>query len=217
MPKMSPNAYAVLGLLAARPWSAYELAQHMKTSSNLRQLWPRAESKIYEAPKVLEDLGLATSRKQRVAGRTRTVYRITAKGRRTLRDWLSEPGKPPVFEIEDALKVAYATAGDLEQLHANLERMRTVNLAKAELLAKGTRELLDQGFTIPERLHTSALVAELVRRIGYAVGEWAAWAEESTREWENLDFDAEKEAWARATYQAMVEDAEELLRKRAND
>ncbi|MBW2391195.1 MAG: PadR family transcriptional regulator, partial [Deltaproteobacteria bacterium] len=77
MPKISPTAYAVLGLLAARPWSAYELARHMKTSSNLRQIWPRAESKIYQAPKALVAEGWATSRKDRAGGRSRTIYRIT--------------------------------------------------------------------------------------------------------------------------------------------
>jgi len=211
MSDLSPTAYAILGLLAARPWSAYELARHMKQSSNLRQLWPRAESKIYEAPKALQAAGLASSRSERVGGRRRTVYRITARGRRALRAWLAEPGAPLYTEFEDALKVTYATVGDLEQLRANLRRMREGQLAESERMLAGLAELLKHGFTLPERIHTSALMAELVKRLGQAMAEWLVWAEETIADWDGVELDADKEAWGREHYACIARETARAL------
>ena len=52
MSKLSTTAYALLGLIAMRPISTYEVAQWMR-GSNLRALWPRAESQVYKEPKKL--------------------------------------------------------------------------------------------------------------------------------------------------------------------
>jgi PadR family transcriptional regulator, regulatory protein AphA len=43
-PKLTTTSYVILGHLALRSWSTYELAQQMKRST--RHYWPRAESKI---------------------------------------------------------------------------------------------------------------------------------------------------------------------------
>ncbi len=48
---MTTTSYAILGLLAIRPWTTYELTQQMQRS--LSRFWPRAESKLYEEPKKL--------------------------------------------------------------------------------------------------------------------------------------------------------------------
>ncbi len=49
MKALTTTSYAVLGLLAIRPWSTYELAKQMEVS--LRNFWPRAERKLYDEPK----------------------------------------------------------------------------------------------------------------------------------------------------------------------
>ena len=100
---LSTTSYAILGLLAVRPWSTYELAQQMDRS--LGRIWPRAQSKLYEEPKKLVALGLARAAADRVGQRARTVYRITPKGRRTLSAWLAEPGSGPVLECEQLLQI----------------------------------------------------------------------------------------------------------------
>ena len=41
MRKLTPTSYAILGLLALRPWSAYELTKQVRRS--LHFCWPRAE------------------------------------------------------------------------------------------------------------------------------------------------------------------------------
>ncbi len=213
MPKMSPTAYAILGLLASRPWSAYELARHMKTSNNLRFIWPRAESKIYQAPKDLVARGWATSREESVKGRSRTVYRITAKGGRALRIWLEEPPALPHFEIEAALKVTYATGGSVEQLRETLRSIRAEQLVMGESMVASGLKVLEDGFAMPERAHTSALVAELVAQLAGAMAAWATWAEKAVSEWDEIEIDAEKETWARETYERILTTAQGRLEK----
>jgi DNA-binding PadR family transcriptional regulator len=204
MPEMSPNAYAILGLLAARPWSAYELARHMKTSSNLRQIWPRAESKIYQAPKDLEAVGWATSQPEHTGRRKRTVYRITPEGRTALAAWLDEPAARPRFELEGALKVAYATAGTITQLRDHLEHDHERSKEEFIQLRAGLERLVEQGLTIPERAHTSALVAELGARIDKALWEWNEWARGVVADWDDLDIDDAKRDWADTIYRDLL-------------
>jgi hypothetical protein len=138
---------------------------------------------------------------------------MSPDGRRALRAWLDEPGAAPYIEIEDALKVTHATAGSLDQLRANLLRMRAQLDARGEVMVTGLRDLLAEGFTVPERLHTSALVAELVRRVGRAMADWALWAEETIESWDDLEIDETKRAWALATYEDMARELEEVLRQ----
>src|SRR5688572_20716249 len=79
---LTTTSYAILGLLALKPWTTYELAQQMQRA--LGQFWPRAESKLYEEPKKLVAHGFARSSSEMVGKRPRTVYSITPKGRRAL-------------------------------------------------------------------------------------------------------------------------------------
>jgi DNA-binding PadR family transcriptional regulator len=80
---LSTTAYAILGLLAIRSWTAYELAQQARRS--LRFCWPKSESLIYAEPKRLVRLGLATVEHEPAGRRTRARYAITPAGRQALR------------------------------------------------------------------------------------------------------------------------------------
>ena len=53
---LTPTSYAILGLLAIKPWTTYELAQQMGRA--LSQFWPCAESKLYE------EIPIAVSRRR---------------------------------------------------------------------------------------------------------------------------------------------------------
>src|SRR6266487_4337488 len=99
----------MLGMLAIRPWSTYELAKHVDRS--LGPLWPRARSHLFKEPKKLAANGLAVASEEMVGRRPRTVYSITPKGRRALRRWLGTPGEGPVLEFEQLLKVFFADHG----------------------------------------------------------------------------------------------------------
>ena len=82
LPELTPTSYAILGLLAVRPWTTYELAKQIERG--MQNFWPRASSTLYEDPKKLVAHGLATAKKERTGKRPRTVYTITARGRRAL-------------------------------------------------------------------------------------------------------------------------------------
>ena len=79
-------SYAVLGLLALREWSAYDLARQAERS--LRFAWPKSERHLYTEPKKLVTLGYARLREESAGpSRTRHVYSITGQGRRALEEW----------------------------------------------------------------------------------------------------------------------------------
>src|SRR5689334_1883292 len=97
-PTLTSTSYAILGLLAVRSWTTYELAQQMHRA--LGKFWPRAESKLYEEPKKLVARGLAVASKEATGKRPRTVYSITEEGRQALADWVPTPAAGPVLEFE---------------------------------------------------------------------------------------------------------------------
>src|SRR5690349_18110968 len=109
MRALTTTSYAILGLLAIRPWTTYELAKQMEVS--LRNFWPRAERKLYEEPRKLVEHGLAEVTKDAVGNRPRSIYRITPEGRSALRAWLGEPGALASLEFETLIKVFFAEQG----------------------------------------------------------------------------------------------------------
>ena len=70
-PELPTTAYAILGMLALRPWSAYELTQQMRRSLNY--CLPTVESVLYHEPKRLVRHGLVSAKREAVGTRARTV------------------------------------------------------------------------------------------------------------------------------------------------
>jgi DNA-binding PadR family transcriptional regulator len=154
-PRLTATSYAVLGLLAVRPWTAYELTQQMRRS--LHYLWPRSESLLYNEPKKLVRAGLARSTDVRRGDRTVTRYQITAAGRRALQEWLdTEPGAP-LFEVEAMLRVLFADQGTPEQLVRSLRAAAAWADADLARARPQVQDYLDTGGPFPERLHLIAL------------------------------------------------------------
>src|SRR5215208_3671858 len=154
--KLTPTSYVILGHLALRTWSTYELAQQMKRST--RHYWPRAESKIYEEPKKLVAHGLATATREYTGRRPRTIYAITDNGRAALRHWLDEPGQPPLVEFEGIVKVLFAEQGTKQQLLATLRSIREqAEQTRAEHIALAG-DLAHTGGPFHDRLHVNELV-----------------------------------------------------------
>ena len=115
---LSPRSYAILGLLAIRDWTTYELALQMERST--RPIWAAARSMVYDEPKRLVRLGLAQARTETAGLRTRTWYSITPAGRAALRGWLAEPGAPPAMQFEGLLKVLLADTSQPDTINASL-------------------------------------------------------------------------------------------------
>lgn len=180
-PTLTATSYAVLGLLAIQPWSSYELTQQMDRS--LGRFWPRAVSKLYEEPKKLVEHGLARAATERRGRRTRTVYAVTAKGRRALAAWLDEPGAGPVLEFEQLLKVFFAEHGSRDAALASLRASQEWARAQAAVSqAVGERYLHGEG-PFPERLPQTGISGRFLTDFYALVLEWATWAEGVVREW----------------------------------
>lgn len=179
--ELTTTSYALLSLLALRSWSTYELAKQMERS--LSQLWPRAESKVYEEPRKLVAAGLAAASNEPTGLRRRTVYTITPRGRGALAAWLSEPGKGPVLEFEAMLKVAFADQGTVDGLLANIDAI----IADAEAKMAFGQMLAEQYFggegLFPERLAVSGLTWRFLWESNMTVLRWARWARQEIEDW----------------------------------
>ena len=182
MAPLTTTNYALLGLLAIRPWQAYELVG--QSQRVLGFLWPRAESKVYESVKRLTALGLASAERQRTGRRPRTVYSITPAGRHALREWLREPGTGPALEFTAAIKLFYADQGDKQDALATLAAVTEWAQRMQAFGAALGQEFLDtDGGPFPERLHINTLINEFLLRHTAMVAEWAAWAGEQIHDW----------------------------------
>lgn len=183
--ELTTTSFAVLGLLALEPSSAYGLVREAERS--LRHFWPRAERKLYEEPKRLEALGLVVSHEERTGKRVRTVYEITEAGRRALQEWFARPSAPAEFESEAVLK---ASLGDLTTKEHLLEALREARAQAEEGLAEGraiAQALLARGALAgpghPERLHVVAVMYGFVFSYFETMARWARWAEEEVGSW----------------------------------
>lgn len=178
------TSYAILSLLAVRPWTTYELKQQMDRS--LRVMWPRAASVVYEEPKRLVELGLAHARAEYTGRRKSTVYEITDDGRAALAEWLGEPGAGPVLEFEALVKVAFADQGDLDGLRTVLRGIREDAERRAARTAERMAEYAEEGGPYPDRLPVIALTARLLREQNAALLRWAEWAEAEVARWDGV-------------------------------
>ena len=175
--KMSSNSYAVLGMLALRPWTPYELTQQFLRS--LSWCWPVSERLLYTEPERLVAGGLAEIRVHDDGTRSRRQYSITEAGRQALQEWLATDPAPPKIFNEPLLRILFADQGDTADLLDSLDSLRT---HVSEQLIAGraqTREYLEDRGPFPARAHLIALFADLNNRIFTAFEEWA---EESIRQ-----------------------------------
>jgi PadR family transcriptional regulator, regulatory protein AphA len=171
---LTATSYAVLGLLSTRSWSSYELTQQMDRS--LGRIWPRASSKLYEEPKKLVAHGLARASTQENGRRSRTIYTITAKGRRALAAWLDTPGAGPVLEFEQLLKVFFAENGSKAAALATLAATEQWARSRCdESLAIGEQYVAGAG-PFPDRLPELQLTSRFLTDFYVLVGDWARWA-----------------------------------------
>ena len=178
---LTPTSYAILGLLAVKPWTTYELAQQMDRA--LGQFWPRAESRIYEEPKKLVAHGLARASSEMVGKRPRTVYSITAKGRRALAQWVPTPGEGPVLEFEQLIKVFFAEHGTKADLLATLAAVREGSVQLLGASARVPQAYLDGSGPFPERLPWLLLIGQFLLDFQLMVERWADWASEIVETW----------------------------------
>lgn len=177
----STTSYAILGLLALRDWTTYELAKQVQRS--LDWFWPRAERKLYDEPKRLAAAGLAAGTREMTGSRPRTVYTVTSRGRRALRRWLDEPPAPPSLEFEGMVKVFFADSGTLEQLRTTLTLIAETSDARLVELQEKVDQNRSGDVPFPERLPINSLGLRFHLDHERSIGDWARWALQQTSLW----------------------------------
>lgn len=131
MSSASPTTYGLLGLLAVRSWTGYELTRQVRRS--LRFVWSVSDGHLYREQKRLVELGWASVEEEAAGQRSRKRYTITEAGRTALSDWLATEPEEPHFQIEGVLRMFF---GDLSAPH--------VLAGSAERTAEATRAMLDE-------------------------------------------------------------------------
>jgi len=178
---LNTTSYAMLGMLAVRSWTTYELAKQM--GRGLGRLWPRARSNLFNEPKKLVAHGLAVAAEEHTGRRARTVYTITAAGRDALRAWLATPGQGPVLEFELMLKIFFADHGSRADALASVEHVRSwARERKAENTAIARGYVAGTG-PFPERAAVLALTGRFLTDFDDMVGAWADWAHTVIADW----------------------------------
>ena len=187
-PRATNTTYAVLGLLAVRPWSTYELTHQVQRA--LGRMWPRAESRLYLEPKKLVGLGWATAALESVGRRPRTLYTITENGRAALAEWLAEPGAGPVVEFEQLVKLTFADHGTRD------DALQTVAAARAwaEQANAGNRDIAHEYAAgkgpYQNRAAPPMLAGAFFTDFYAMVARWADWATEQIETWPDNPADA---------------------------
>jgi PadR family transcriptional regulator, regulatory protein AphA len=180
-PTLTTTSYAILGLLAVKPWTTHELVRQVDRS--LRRIWPRAQSKLYEEPKKLVAHGYARATDDPVGRRPRTRYTITAKGRRALTAWLSQPGDGPILECEQLVKIHFADSGTKADVLANLEATRAWVLEQNEENLATARAYLEGRGAFPERAALNQLTGRFITEFYAMIARWVRWATDVAEPW----------------------------------
>jgi len=108
--ELSATGKVVLGMLAGKSRSGYEIKQLVDSSA--RFFWAASYGQIYPELKRLEKAGLIAGADSSQGARRRTVYELTATGRKAARAWIASP--PAVFEMRDEGLLELFFAGSIE-------------------------------------------------------------------------------------------------------
>lgn len=203
MANPSPTTYSLLGMLAVRSWTGYEMTQQLRRS--LRYVWPSSEGHLYREQKKLVDLGWATVDEESAGGRTRKRYEITPDGRSALGEWLGTEPEEPHFEIEGILRLFYGDQGTNEELRDALRATASSSRSMLDEMLSYVDEYLEEGGPLwmlehevggpgdriefhgrmqyPERLHVVAMVIEMTTDLLAAVAESATAVASEVANW----------------------------------
>jgi DNA-binding PadR family transcriptional regulator len=154
--RLTPTSYIVLGLLeAAGEATPYDLKQMVAVS--LGNFWTLQHAQLYTEPERLAAAGYLDERREE-GGRRRRHYKVTAKGRAAMRDWLGESTRQ-LTELRDLalLKVFFGAepallAGDQTEAHtAKLAEYEQILDQAGGELPSGARISLEAGIDAERR------------------------------------------------------------------
>ncbi|MEZ5168255.1 MAG: PadR family transcriptional regulator [Acidimicrobiales bacterium] len=184
MSEPTTTSFAVLALLAVRPWTAYELAQQMERS--VATMWPRAASVVYEEPKRLVGRGLASARKQYTGRRASTEYTITDAGRAALAG-VARRARRAARPSSTSTPQGGLCRPRIARWPPRQPR-RHPDRRGSPALVHGTAVAgyAESGGPFPDRLPVIALADRYFAERNRALLRWVEWAEAVVAEWEGV-------------------------------
>ena len=185
MRRPTTTTYALLGLLAVRPWTGYELTQQVRRS--LHYAWPSSEANLYREQKRLVQLGWARVEKEPVGRRTRNRYEVTDDGRAALREWLETTPAAPSLEIETAVRAFFADHGSRDALLRSMETTAGDARRAVDEIVSFMEDYLETGGPFPDRLHVIAIAADLAVDLFDRIAEFYEQAAAEVSEWETTE------------------------------
>jgi DNA-binding PadR family transcriptional regulator len=169
--ELSATAKVILGMLAARPRSGYEIKQLVDQSA--RFFWAASYGQIYPELKRLEKAGLVTGSEASQGARQRTMYKLTPEGKRAAREWIEQA--PQTLELRDEGLLGLFFAGsinpartpEIARERAAMAREKAAQLRTIQQLVDGTSEK-----EAPDGEPDAGSLTVL--RYGIEMNEWAA-------------------------------------------
>ncbi|HEY6749169.1 MAG TPA: PadR family transcriptional regulator [Mycobacteriales bacterium] len=171
-------AYAVLGLLARRPRSGYEVAAALRDPGSF--FWSAPHSQLYPTLAQLEAEGLVEHEPSPGPGpRARKTYRITEPGRVALAAWAVTPPPPRGGRDEFVLRAYSAWVAEPGSVAALFRAEAARHRAQLDRYEGFRRELLDRygGGTADPRQPEFGNWLAVHNGIGYerAYVQWCEW------------------------------------------
>jgi DNA-binding PadR family transcriptional regulator len=160
--------HALLGLLADRPMSGYELAKRFRAS--VGSTWSAGHSQIYPELNRLADDGLVAASEPGPRGRK--SYAITDAGLAAVRAWLAGTDPDRTVRDEAALRTYFLWLMEPDAARAHV--MEELDAAQEQLTTLRGTAAARRPATPAERSQRIALEAGL--RWAQARAEWAQWA-----------------------------------------
>jgi PadR family transcriptional regulator AphA len=169
--ELSATAYVILGMLRDGARTGYEIKAAVDETT--RFFWAASYGQIYPQLRQLAEAGLVKGAPAPQGARKRTVYTLTAAGRKELRRWLEQP--PETFELRDEglLKLFFSGGSSPESAAVALAAKRRHHEEKLEKLRA----------IEPLARESSDPFPYLVLRYGVELSEWTIeWCKRAERE-----------------------------------
>ena len=171
--RLTPFSYVILILVGNGGAAPHDLLRMHRQGNWI--YWTAAESRFYSEPKRLAEMGYLRARRE--AGQTteRTLYTLTARGRRAIESWLAEPSGFIRIQNEPAARLNGADlAADDATVASSLAAVRPQ--IQEQLLWLDQAE--EQARSLPHRERYLQLNHRLSRRVLAAFLDWLDEVEE---------------------------------------
>src|ERR1700728_1880160 len=159
--------HALIGLLAERPASGWDLARRFEEV--LGAVWPAGHPQIYGELRKLREDGLIEVESEGPRGRT--TYQTTDAGLAEVRAWLNSAEVDHTIRLESLLRSVFFWLMTPEELADHLDR-------EAEYFRHAAAK--DRGdFGHSTQTQSLRIAAEAGIRITETLSDWAIWAKEA--------------------------------------